>query len=29
MTAFWMQNAPIRGCFAVFCIQNAVGGAVR
>ena len=29
MTAFWMQNAPIRGRCAAFCIQNAVGGGVR
>jgi hypothetical protein len=29
MTAFWMQKASIRGHFAAFCIQNAVGGGVR
>jgi hypothetical protein len=28
-TAFWMQNAPIRGRSTAFCIQNAVEGSVR
>jgi hypothetical protein len=27
MTAFWMQNASIRGRFAAFCIQNGSGAA--